>query len=262
MKNIFKSLVLNFNGTLQKSLLTSLLSGVLLFFSFALMTSALLGCGRNVAASKAPANRQEQAELDMEAGRYEAAQVKLEQLLKVEPANHKATSLLAASVAAQGGVTMFALLQKAAESQTSTPGSSGAGTATSASGNSLNKMLAILPYLTAITLEKMEIACATMESIPVGVRTTEMILQTSVFYSTLALLKLKQLKENPDLLAALTPEQVASILGNLVSAVPASSNPNDPVSKGAKAVQSSITNAAGASDFEKLKTVLSASTSP
>ena len=242
-----------FKNSIQKVGLVSI------FFGSAVMLPVLFleGCGRNIAKSQAPANPEEQAQLDMEAGRYAAAQTKLESLLQTDPTNYKATSLLAASHAAQGGITMFALLQKAAESQTSSGASGSAG-----SGDTLTTMLGILPDVTSLVLEKMELACQTIGSIPTDVRTTEMTLQNSVFFSSLAFLKLKQLKENPDLLAALTPEQAASILSNLASAVPASSTATDPISKGSSALQKSITSAEGSNDVIKLKFVLSASSSP
>lgn len=216
----------------------------------------ILGCGRNVLENRAPKNLEEQAELDMEASRYSAAQTKLESYLIENPVDFKAVSLLAASLAAQAGITMFALLQKAVAVQSASPAPN------SSAPNSIDNMLTILPQIEEGTIAKMELACTKMASIPIISRTAEMTLQTSVFFSALVFLKLKRLKENPALLAALTPEEVLDILGNLASAVPPSSQPGDPVSKGATIIQAQIASASGSSNVEKLKSVLAASNSP
>lgn len=210
-----------------------------------LFIGTLLSCGTNVVQKYAPTNDQEKAELDMESHAYAQAAEKLERVLASDPTNHKARSLLAASYAAQAGITTLELVKNASSTQTST-------------GSGLQKITALLPTVTQESLTLMGQACDAMATIPAPDRTEEMKLQYSLFFSSYAFLQIKYFLENQAALTNMTPEDASKILLTLVklSEVGGSS----PLSKAATSFATSVEQTSG-SQLERVKTVLTANSS-
>ncbi len=173
-----------------------------------------MNCGTNKLEKKAPPNLQEQAELDMEAAKYSDAESKLMQFLEKYPDNYKARSLLAASIAAQGGVIMLKLITQAGSSAGS--GSSGGGSAT-------QNLINFLPDATDTNLALLKRSCTQMNSIPQDLRGEEMKLQGGVFNTMYAMLLLKVFLKNPEKLLDLDPAQAAALLTDLASSLGAAS---------------------------------------
>lgn len=239
---------------------------VFLFIASFLAASVLPlhGCGKNAYESQAPESLFEKAQLDMEAGRYEDAQDKLKTLLSTDAGHHFARSLLAAAYAAQAGLTMLAVVEKAAESQGGSGGSEGGQGGQGGQGgktDSLTLMEELLPPPTESHIALLAQACAAMSDIPPASRTVEMKTQTGVFFTALSFLRINHLRANPDLLASLTPQELASILGNLTTAATYGGS-NGPLTSVATSFQKQISQAPGTSEVDRFKTVISASSAP
>lgn len=219
---------------------------ILLFFS--------LNCGTNKLEKKAPPNLQEQAELDMEASKYSDAELKLTDFLLKYPDNYKARSLLAASIAAQGGVIMLKLITQAGTSASSGSGGSGGGSAT-------QNLINFLPDATDTNLALLKRSCTQMNSIPQDLRGEEMKLQGGIFNTMYAMLLLKVFLKNPEKLLDLDPAQAAAILTDLASSLGAASQSFGQSSSGftqaTSQLSSKLERAEGTDSKEKLAAFVS-----
>lgn len=216
---------------------------ILLFFC--------LNCGTNKLEKKAPPNLQEQAELDMEAAKYSDAELKLTDFLLNYPDNYKARSLLAASIAAQGGVIMLKLI-----TQAGTSASSGSG-----GGSATQNLINFLPDATDTNLALLKRSCTQMNSIPQDLRGEEMKLQGGIFNTMYAMLLLKVFLKNPEKLLDLNPAQAAAILTDLASSLGAASQSFGQSSSGftqaTSQLSSKLESAVGTDSKEKLAAFVS-----
>lgn len=206
---------------------------------------AASSCGTNVVEKYAPQNDQEKAELDMEATRYSTASERLVRVLESEPDNHSARSLLAAAYAAQAGITTLGLIKNAASLKST--GSTG-----------FSAYTEVLPTATLEGLTFMGLACDAMAAIPAAVRTTEMKLQYSLFFSSYAFLQIKYFVDNPSALASLSVSDAAKLILTLAKAGEAGGS--SPLTTAAIAVATTLEQAPGTS-LEKVKTILTANSS-
>jgi hypothetical protein len=222
---------------------------VLLCLSLAMAGGlAVSGCGsRNALESQAPANLQESAENDMEAGEYKAAQHKLQRLLRSEKKNYPARSLLAASYAAQGGVILLRVIAKAA----TVGGDSGGQT------SQVTALTGMFPEPTESSIAHIAKAVAEMEKIPAANLSVEMRYQMGIFQTAYAILLVKRLQASAEALAAMTPEDAALVLQTLASA--ATTFGQEGLGSAVSTLTTAISATPGASDRDKLATWIQAS---
>jgi hypothetical protein len=217
-------------------------AGILLFVQPLILAQA---CGKNVVEKYSPANDQEKAELDMEAGNFATAAERLNKVLADDTENYSARSLLAAAYAAQAGITTLGLIKNAA--------------AAGASGQTgLTALNSALPTSTLDALAFMGQACDAMEAIPSESRTTEMKLQYSLFFSSYALLQIKYFTDNPSAIADLSVEDAAKLILTLAKASEAGGS--SPLSTAVKTFATTLEQTPGSS-IDKVKTVLTAKSS-
>lgn len=200
----------------------------------------LTACGSNIVSSYAPKNEQENAELDMEAGRYSQAAERLNTVLTENAENYSARSLLAAAYAAQAGITTLSLIKNA--------GSAGSGTG-------IQKFNAILPDITLVSLTLMGLACDAMAAIPSESRTTEMKLQYSLFFPAYAFMQIKYFTTNADALANLSTDDAAKLIQTLAKAGEAGGS--SPLTTAATSLSATLSASPGDS-INKVKTALGA----
>lgn len=210
---------------------------------FSISTGQLNACSTNVVSAYAPDNEQEKAELDMEAGRFQQAAERLHNVVQQNPDNYSAKSLLAAAYAAQAEITALGLFKNA--STTTTSGES-----------SVQKFNSIFPEITSTILEFMELACTTMDAIPIDSRTTEMKVQHSLFFSAYALMQVKYFTTNAQALANITTEDALKLILTLSKAAEAGGS--SPLTKTASLLSAKV-EASGGDSINKVKTTLGAS---
>ena len=210
----------------------------------------LPGCSKNAYDKVAPSDSQETAQRQMESGDYEGAQRTLETLLESQPELYSARSLLAASFAAQAGISILQIIQKAASSPTQSSGQ----TSGQAAGSSF--LTAFLPEASLLSIEKMEKAVEEMSKIPSISLTSNMKLQSSLLLTLLPLMRLKYLASNPSILQNLTPEQALELLqkisSDLSQAVAIQGQDSGPLAKSIQQVNQKIGEANGENSKEKL----------
>lgn len=200
----------------------------------------LSSCGDNIAEKYAPANDYEKAELEMERSQFSQASERLEVIISANPSHHKARSLLAASYAAQAGVTTLGLIK-------------GAAVASGAEGTPIEQFNQILPDATISNLALMEEACTLMELIPNTELNTEMSLQRSLFLSAYAFLQIKFFTTNTEALANISISDAAKLILTLAKATGASGNST--LSTLASSVSNSLEQIPG-DEITKVKTTL------
>lgn len=203
------------------------------------------GCGRNILEKKAPKSDLELAEIDMEEGRYEAAQERLQTLLSKESENQPARSLLAASVAAQAGIVMLDLIEKGATASQQGGGSS-----------SSKAIIALMPNASSDNVTRMKVASAHMTDIPEASRSGPMKVQTGLFLTVYSLLRIKYLTENPAELLAMSPTEAAAfitdLLANMSQASAAFGGDTSPFNTAIGATAAALQAASGSDGKEKL----------
>lgn len=200
------------------------------------------GCGTNVAKSQAPVDTVAQAQEDMETGRYTQAQKKCEEHLARSPDDHTVRSLLAASLAAQGGLVLMTLLLEASSKGTQQESSA-------EGGGGLGRFL---PAASAANVAALTAANTEMGRIPKTARTTAMTLQASLFLLFESLLRIKAIQENPASLASLTAADAKRIVGNLATAASLSQGSSNPFAEVASSRSQALSGAPGATEKEKL----------
>jgi hypothetical protein len=168
----------------------------------------------------------------------------LEDHLQTQTTDWEARSLLAAALAAQGGVVLIDIVLEAA-----TQSSSGSGSTSSPAA----QVLAFLPEATALHLNFLKAANRQMATIPKAQLTASMRTQASLFLLFESLLFLKRLKENPSLLASLSISEAKAFAQNLAAAASLSAGQgNNPFAKATAEISTSLQRQPGADEKAKL----------
>jgi hypothetical protein len=223
-------------------------------FVFILTSISLKSCGQNPIFKSAPKDKKESAEQLMEEKKYTEAQVELEALLVEDPNLYESRSLLAACLAAQGGVSLVDLILKAATEKSSTS------KATSNSAvKSANPLANILPSATLSNIAFLRKANAQMALIPLAKLTESMKTQASAFLLFETLLFLDYLTKNPAALSTLSEADALKVVQNVAlsaSVLGSGAASKNPFATLALEKSKTLQSAAGSSSKEKLSTLL------
>jgi hypothetical protein len=222
-------------------------NGPIVFACFSLLFAGALpltpGCAANALSEHAPLDLEERAQIDMEAGRYADAQAKLEAHLLKAPEAHTARSMLAAALAAQGGVALLDVLFEGQSSSASGEGEDG----------QVRALLDVLPVPTNANVARLVAANAQMGRIPASARTAAMKTQAGLFLLLESLLRLKALIGNPTALASLTESDAARITEIIAQAASATGGASgNPLGPTVAAVASALSQVPSATEKQKV----------
>lgn len=210
-----------------------------IFFLGLLATFSLFtpGCGTNKLKNRAPKSDVEEAQILMENGKYPEARTLLEAHLAKTADDYKAVALLAASYAAEIGLSVIEISKKSLSG-----------------GNQAKQDLIaqVLPEATDENIAYAKQAKLIILSIPDAVRNADMKFGATLYVTAYTLLLLEQFKLNP---TVPTPEQAADFLESIDDAATLASANNIPTEK-IQSARNEILREPGATDAEKLNSYL------
>jgi hypothetical protein len=211
----------------------------ILTFVFVSFVLALLApaCGNNKLKDRAPKSDVEEAQILLEKGKYPEARTLLEAHLAKSADDYKAVALLAASYAAEIGLSVIEISEKSLSS-----------------GNKSQQDLIsqLLPEATQENVAVAKQAKSIILSIPETVRNADMKFGATLYVTAYTLLLLEQFKLNP---TVPTPEQAAEFLDSIDKAATLAAANNIPTEK-IQSAKAQIANEPGATDAEKLNSYL------
>ena len=201
------------------------------------------GCGdKNIYQRYENNDSLHQASVHMEAGEFKEAQILLENFINDTPDHGPGRSLLAASLAAQAGITIKSFILNAMKN-------------TGGSTNSpSNQLLELIPEYTAIKSEFLKLALKHMTFIPAEKKTKDMDLQEGLFTFIYIFMRIKFLKNNPQELISLTIQDAEILLASLTSAtvLVAKASGGGEVASKIQEASNAITQKEGANAAEKI----------
>lgn len=225
------------NIGLGRCLLTSC-SGILwsLLVAF-LLCNFVAACGSNQLKNRAPKSEVEQAQILMEKGKYAEARALLASHLAKTGDDYKAVALLAASYAAEIGLSVIEITEKSLST---------------GKKSQQDLITQVLPEATDANVSIAKQAKSIILSIPEAVRNADMKFGATLYVTVYTMLLLEQFKLNP---TVPTPEQAAEFLESIDKAAALAAANNIPAEK-IQAAKAQIANEPGATDAEKLNSYL------
>lgn len=208
--------------------------------TFSLITLAPIhfcaACGQNQLKARAPASPYEEAQNKMENGDYLSARTLLEAIIEENPHNERAIALLAATYAAEVGISIIDLTEKGLQSDSAAD----------------SGLASIVPDATEVNLQIVKTAKDLIITIPEENRVQDMSLGATIYVTVYGIMLITYLAQSDHIP---TPEDLLEIISSLDQASELASANGIPADQ-INAIQAAIESQSGETNEDKVSAYL------